>query len=71
MNEFFIFCTLRSDHFEFLKTLPSVEKVDLSLLFRSKKIFKYPKVLWWNLELLLYTDEKKFNNLLKWRKKVS
>jgi len=40
MKDVLIFCTLRSDHFEFRKTLPNELKVDFSLLFRSKNIFK-------------------------------
>ena len=35
-----IFCTFKSDHFEFRNTFPNLAKVDLYLLFRSKKIRK-------------------------------
>ena len=35
-----IFWTFKSDHLEFLKTLPNRAKVDLYLLFLSKKILK-------------------------------
>ena len=35
-----IFCIFRSDHFEFRNTFPNLAKVDLYLLFRSKKIRK-------------------------------
>jgi len=38
-----IFWALRSDHFEFLKTLPNLANVDLYLLFRSKNILKCDK----------------------------
>lgn len=68
INEVFMFWTFKSDHLEFLNTLPKDVKVDLSLLFLSKKIFKYPRVLWWNLLLLLYDEVKKFSSLSKYLK---
>jgi hypothetical protein len=41
-----MFWVLKSDHLEFLKTLPNEVSVDLVLLLRSKKIRKNPKELW-------------------------
>ena len=38
-----IFCIFRSDHFELRNTFPNLAKVDLYLLFLSKKIRKYDK----------------------------
>lgn len=40
-----MFWTFKSDHLEFRNTLPNLAKVDLYLLFRSKKILKYDKKL--------------------------
>lgn len=34
----FIFCTFKSDHFEFLYTLPKLETVNWNLAARSKNI---------------------------------
>lgn len=45
INEVLMFCIFKSDHLEFLNTLPREVNVDLSLLFRSKNTLRYPRVL--------------------------
>ena len=45
ISEVLIFCVLKSDHFEFLNTLPNEDTEDLCLLFRSKNILRKPRVL--------------------------
>ena len=44
-KETLIFCTLKSTHLEFLKTLPRFAKALLSLFPRSKNIFNKERVL--------------------------
>ena len=46
IKDSFIFCDLKSVHFEFLKTVPKFATVDLYLLLRSKIICSQPEVLW-------------------------
>jgi hypothetical protein len=65
-----MFWVWKSDHFEFLNTLPKEVTVLFSLLLRSKKIFKCAAILLLTFKLDIKGDKKKFKKIFKRDKKI-